>query len=266
MTIPDLLDGSFDIVKRRPREVLLLATIFVVPIQVLSAVLLRDVLGGAGFAGTGLGDTTSSVGFGESGELTGIGTTLVTLLASVASLALLTGAMTLLVHDWYAGVRRPPRAIVVATLRRAPALLVAVVLVHVLEAVGLLGLGIGAYVVMALLHLVSPIVMAENVGPFRALVRSTQLTGTCFWRSMGVPLLVALLGTIVGFGFQLIPEVATIFVADEWSWLIRSAGSTLAQLVVAPFTAGVAVLYHLDLRSRSEGYDIQRRVAAMSGS
>ena len=40
---------------------------------------------------------------------------------------------------------------------------------------------------------------------------------------------VALLSTIVGFGFQLLPEVATIFVSDDWNWLIRSAGSTLAQ-------------------------------------
>ncbi|WP_436793100.1 hypothetical protein [Actinospongicola halichondriae] len=263
MTIPDLLDGSFDILKRRPRDVLILATVFVVPIQVLSAVLLRDVIGGGGFAGTGLGDTTSTLGFGESGELTGAGTLAATLVASMSSLALLTGAMTMLVHDWYAGVRRAPSVIVLATLRRAPALLVAVVVVHVLEVVGLVGLGIGAYIVMAFLQIVSPVVVAEHVGPFRALVRSTQLTGTRFWRSMGVPLLVGLLSTIVGFGFQLIPEVATLVVADDWNWLIRSAGSTFSELVVAPFTAGVAILYHLDLRSRSEGYDIQRRVQAL---
>ncbi len=266
MTIPDLLDGSFNILKRRPREVLILATVFVVPIQLASAVLLRDVLGGGGIAGTGLGDPTSTVGIGDSGELTGVGTTMVTLLISVASLALLTGALTLLVHDWYAGDARPPSVIVTATLRRAPALLVAVVTVHVLEVIGLLGLGIGAYIVMSFLHLVSPIIAAEGVGPFRALARSTQLTGTRFWRSMGIPALVGLISTIVGFGFQLIPEVATLFVSDDWNWLIRSAGSTLAQLVVAPFTAGVAVLYHLDLRSRAEGYDIACRVRALSES
>ncbi len=260
MTIPDLLDGSFNILKRRPREVLILATAFVVPIQVISAVLLRDVLGAGGFAGTGIGDPTSSVGFEDSGQLTGVGPTLVTLLISVASLALLAGALTLLVQDWYADHRRPPMAIVVATLRRAPALLVAVVIVHVLEVIGLLGLGIGAYIVMALLHLVSPIIVAESVGPFRALARSTQLTGSRFWRSMGVPALVGLISTIVGFGFQLVPEIVTVFVSDDWNWLVRSAGATLAQLVVAPFAAGVAVLYHLDLRSRSEGYDIARRV------
>lgn len=266
MTIPDLLDGSFTILKRRPREVLLLATVFVIPIQLVSAVLLRDVLGADGLAGTGLGDPTSSVGFGESGELTGVGTTLVTLLIGVVSLALLTGALTFLVADWYEGRRRTPAAIVAATLRRGPALVVAVIVVHVLEAIGLLGVGIGAYIVMGFLHLVSPIVVAEDVGPFRAIVRSTQLTGSRFWRSMGVPALVGLVGTIVGFGFQLVPEVATLFVSDDWNWLIRSAGASLAQLVVAPFTAGVAVLYHLDLRCRSEAYDIGVRVRDQESS
>lgn len=265
MTIPDLLDGSFNILKRRPREVLILATAFVVPIQVVSAVLLRDVLGAGGFAGSGIGDPTSSVGFGDSGQLTGVGPTLVTLLIGVASLALLAGALTLLVQDWYDGTRRPPSEIIVATLRRAPALLVAVVLVHVLEIVGLLGLGIGAYIVMAFLHLVSPIVMADGLGPFGAMRRSLQLTGSRFWRSMGVPALVGLISTIVGFGFQLVPEIVTLFVSEDWNWLVRSAGATLAQLVVAPFAAGVAVLYHLDLRSRSEGYDIARRVRELDG-
>lgn len=254
MTIPDLLDGSFNILKRRPRDVLLLAAAFVVPIQLLSAVLLRDVLGASGFAG--LGESTSTLGFTDSGELTGVGTTLVTVLISVVSLALLAGALTLLVADWYEGRNRPPSAIIVATLKRSPALIVAVIVVHLLELLGLLGLGIGAYIVMGFLHVVSPVVMAESLGPFRAIGRSVRLTGTRFWRSMGLPGLVALIGTLVGFGFQLIPELVTLVVSDDWNWLIRSAGSMLAQLVVAPFTAGVAVLYHLDLRTRVEGHDI----------
>lgn len=258
MTIPDLLDGSFNILKRRPRDVLLLATAFIVPIQLVSAVLLRDVLGASGFGG--LGDTTSSVGVDEGGDLTGVGATIVSALISVASLALLAGAIALLVADWYAGRDRSPSQLIVATLRRAPALLVAVVVVHVLELVGLLGLGIGAYIVMGFLHLVSPIVTAEGLGPFRAIARSTRLTGTRFWRSMGVPALVGLVSTIVGFGFQIVPEIATVFVPDDWNWLVRSAGSMLAQLVVAPFTAGVAVLYHLDLRTRVEGHDIAMTV------
>ncbi len=263
MTIPDLLDGSFAILKRRPREVLLLSAAFVVPIQLVSAILLRDVLGADGFAGIGFGDPTSAVGFGDSGEITGVGATALTLLIGVASLALLAGALARLVADWYDGVRTPIATLIVATLKRSPALLVGVVIVHLLEVVGLIGILAGAYIAMGLLQLVSPIIAAEGVGPFRAVRRSIQLTGTKFWRSMGVPALVGLVGLIVGFGFQLIPELLILVVSDDWNWLVRSVGATLSQLVVAPFTAGVAVLYHLDLRIRSEGYDLARRVAAL---
>lgn len=260
MTIPDLLDGSFAILKRRPRDVLTLSAAFVVPIQLLSAILLRDVLGAGGFMGTGVGDPTTTVGFEDSGEVTGLGATMTSALIALASLALLTGALAAMVADWYDGVRRPPWTLIKVTMRRAPALIVGVVVVHVLEFVGLVGVVIGAYILMGMLQLVSPIIVAESVGPFRAVRRSMQLTGSKFWRSMGVPALVGLIGAIVGFGFQLIPELVTIVVSDDWNWLIRSSGATLAQLVAAPFTAGVAVLYHLDLRARSEGYDISRRV------
>lgn len=260
MTIPDLLDGSFAVLKRRPREVLTLSAAFVVPIQLVSAVLLRDVLGAGGFLGTGIGDPTTTVGVEDSGEITGLGATVTSAMIALVSLALLTGALAGMVADWYDGVRRPPLAMIRSTLRRAPALIVGVVVVHLLEFVGLIGVFIGSYVLMGLLHLVSPIIVAESVGPFRAIRRSMQLTGSKFWRSMGLPLLVGLIGAIVGFGFQLIPELVTLVVSDDWNWLIRTSGATLAQLVAAPFTAGVAVLYHLDLRTRSEGYDISRRV------
>lgn len=262
MTIADLLDGSFAILKRRPREVLLLAAAFVIPVQLLASILLRDVLAAGGFAGTGLGETTSSVGFEEqSGELTGLGPSMVSLLISVCSLALLAGALTRLVADWYDGIQPSPGAVIVATLRRAPALLVGVVVVHVLELLGLLALGIGAYVAMCFLHVVSPVIVAEDVGPFTAIARSFRLTTAKAWRSLYVPFLVGLVGALVGLGFQLIPELVTLFVSEDWYWLVRSSGSMLAQLVVAPFTAGVAVLYHLDLRIRTEGYDIHRRIA-----
>lgn len=259
MTIADLLDGAFVILKRRPRDVFLLAAAFVIPVQLLGSLLLRDTLSAGGFAGTGLGDA-SSVGVEESGEVTGLGPSIVSAGVGFISLALLAGALALLVADWYAGVRRTPGQVIVATMRRAPALVVGVVVVHVLELVGLIGLGIGAYVAMGLLHVVAPAITAERIGPFRAVARSYRLTSARFWRSMAVPFLVGVVGAMVGLGLTLAPEILVPLVPDDWNWLVRSAGSMAAQLVTAPFTAGVAVLYHLDLRIRTEGYDIAERV------
>lgn len=265
MTIADLLDGSFVILKRRARDVLLIAAAFVIPVQLLASVLLRDTLSAGGFAGTGLGET-SSVGVEESGDVTGIGASIVSIGVGAVSLALLAGALALLVADWYEGTRRPPSRIVLATVRRLPALVVGVTVVHLLEAVGLVALGVGAYVAMGLLHVVAPAITAEGIGPFRAIGRSVNLTRARFWRSMAVPFLVGVVGSMVGLGFAIVPEVFVPLVPDDWTWLLRATASMLSQLVTAPFTAGVAVLYHLDLRIRTEGLDLARRVEARQGA
>lgn len=262
MTIPDLLDGAFAIVKRRPRDVFVLAVAFVVPVEVLSAILLRDVVDADVFGG--LSDPGSTAGT-EEDPFAGLGATMVTIGFGAVSLALLAGALAYMVQTWYEGEDVPAGALLLHTLKRSPALLVGVVVVHVLELIGLLGLIIGAYFVMVFLHVVSPAIAVEGIGPFRAIARSMRLTSSRFGASVSVPALVGLIGALVGFGFQLLPELATLVVPDDWTWLVRATGQTLAQLVVVPFTAGVAVLYHLDLRIRSEGFDIERRARAVLG-
>ena len=252
MTIPDLLDGGFAILKLRPRDVLTLAVVFIVPINVVSALLLRDVLDQGAF------DTTA-----DPGAFSAVGAGFVSFAIDAASLALLAGALAHLVGRWYAGEHVSAGASILVALRRSPALLVAVVLVHLLEAVGVIALVVGAYAAMALLHVVAPVVVAEGVGPFRAIGRSMRLTAARFGASLAVPGLVALIGAVIGFGFGLIPEAVTGVVPDDWDWLVRAVGQTLAALVVTPFTAGVAVLYHLDLRMRVEGHDIEQRIRAV---
>ena len=262
MTIPDVLDGAFAILKLRPQDVLTLAALFVIPIEVVSAVLLRDVLDTGGFSAITDPTTTAT---DDGGAFAGLDATLVSLAISAASLALLAGALAHLVARWYDGEDVTPTRAAMVALRRSPALLVALVLVHLLELVGLVGLIVGGYVVMAMLHVVSPVIVAEHVGPVRAIGRSMRLTSGRFGASLAVPGLVGLIGALVGFGFQLIPELVAAVVPEDWDWLVRAAGQILAQLIVAPFTAGVAVLYHLDLRMRTEGLDIERRAGALFG-
>jgi hypothetical protein len=258
MTTADLLDGAFAILKRRPRDVLAIAAALVIPIEVLSAVLLRDVLDAGAL--TGVGDPTSVL-TAEGGDAVG-GAALVTVAISTVSLALLAGALGVLVDGWYRGRHVGPRDAVLAALRRSPALLVGVVVVKLLEGVGLLALGVGAYLAMALCHLVSPAVAVEGLGPFAAVRRSVQLTRRRILPALAVPGLVGLVGLVVAFGFQAVPEVLTAVVPDDWDWLVRSAGQLASQLVVVPFTAGVAVLFHLDLRIRTEALDIDLRARA----
>lgn len=259
MTTPDLLDGAFAIIKRRPRDVLTIAAVLLIPIEVLSAVLLRDVLDADGLSG--LSDPTTA--FGESGEVVGAGAALTSFAVGTVSLALLAGALGVLVDGWYRGRDVSAWEAVGVALRRSWALVLGTVLVHVLEGIGLLAFGIGAYVVMALCHVVSPAITVESLGPLAAIRRSVQLTRRRLGPALTVPGLVGLVGLLVGFGFQSIPELATAVVPDDWDWLVRAAGQIASQLVVVPFTAGVAVLFHLDLRIRLEAHDIELRSRAL---
>jgi hypothetical protein len=260
MTVPDLLDGAFAILKRRPREVLTIAAALVIPVEVLSAVLLRDVLDAGAL--TGLGDPTTAFS-AEDGEVVGGGAALTSLAIGTVSLVLLAGALGVLVDGWYRGRNVGAGEALAATLRRSPALIIGTVFVHLLEGIGLLAFGIGAYVAMALCHVASPAVTVESLGPFASIRRSVQLTRRRLGPALMVPGLVGLVGLLVGFGFQAVPELVTAVVPDDWDWLARSAGQMLSQLVVVPFTAGVAVLFHLDLRIRSEAHDISLRSRAL---
>jgi hypothetical protein len=259
MTVPDLLDGAFAILERRPRDVLAIAAVLIIPVEVLSAVLLRDVLGEEGL--TGLADPSTA--FGSEGEVVGAGAALTSVAIGTVSLALLAGALGVLVDGWYRGRDVGPWEAVGVALRRSWALVLGTVLVHVLEGVGLLAFGIGAYLAMALCHVVSPAVTVESLGPLAAIRRSVQLTRRRIGLALTVPGLVGVVGLLVGFGFQSVPELATAVVPDDWDWLVRSAGQIAAQLVVVPFTAGVAVLFHLDLRIRLEAHDIELRADAV---
>ena len=63
-----------------------------------------------------------------------------------------------------------------------------------------LALGIGAYLVMALCHVVSPIITVERLGPLAAIRRSVQLTRRRLLPALLVPALVGVVGLLVGFG------------------------------------------------------------------
>jgi len=260
LTIPDLLDGAFAIVKRRARDVLLLAAALVIPVEVLSSLLLRDVLDAGALAGAD--DPTTVLGT-DGGALVGGGAALATVAVGAVSLVLLAGALGVLVDGWYRGRHVGAGEALAAALRRSPALLVGTVVVHLLEGIGLLALGVGAYLAMALCHVTAPATTVEGLGPLRAVRRSVQLTRRRVLPALLVPGLVGAVGLGVGLAFQAVPEVAAAVVPDDWDWLLRSAGSLAAQLVVVPFTAGVAVLFHLDLRVRTEALDIELRARAL---
>lgn len=259
LTVADILDGAFEAITSRPRELLTLVAAVVLPAQVLSALVLREVFADDSLAA----DAESGFAVAWAGSpsqwfaMTALG---------LVSLTLVCAAMGPWLLDWIDGVRRPTSTYLLGALRKSPVLVAATVLVHLAEAIGAIALVIGAYPVMCLFHLVTPIIAVEGGGPLRALRRSASLTWSRFSTSLALPGMVALIGGIVGLLLGFLGEFVSGLLSEDLRWVVFGVTQLGGQLLTVPFTAGVAILTYFDLRSRREAFDLDRRAHTEFGS
>lgn len=261
MTVADVMDGAFEIIKRRPAEIAVIAAVAILPLQVVLTIVFRDYFSSDVFSlSVDTGDVDSSEPTVSVAEI------LMVQIATAVSLAWTCGAISVLVADWYRGIRRS----VTRTLRiaavRVPSLLVGVGLVKIAELVGMVGIVVGAVVVMAGLHVVSPVIALETRNPFTALARSFRLTFAQPGRSLVLPLVTALVGTVVSAVVGLLTGFFAELMPIEYAWIVVGSGQLISNMIVLPFTAGVAALYYIDLRVRREGLDIEEKARVVFGA
>jgi hypothetical protein len=296
----EVLDGAVGVLRRYPRpalglaalvalvsticNVLLLVTAFEPFLTVDTAALdrgdtaaLEDAIGGA-FAGASL-----------------------TLLLSLVSGAVMTGAMTAVVgkavlgesmtfgQAWtqvrsrlvlLIGLALLVLVIVAGTFAGATAAGVAVIAVFggagALVGVPLIVVGaLAAVWLYVRLSLAPCALVLERTGIATSLRRSVVLVRRDWWRVFGVLLLTVVIGTFVsqvvqvpfaalGAGsFGAIFDPATDVLGTR-SLVMSAIGGGLAATLIAPFTAGVRALLYVDRRMRAEGLDVSLSAAAAS--
>jgi hypothetical protein len=106
-----------------------------------------------------------------------------------------------------------------------------------------------------------PALLAEGVGPIRALGRSWTLTRRSWWRAFGILLLVGLLQAAISLalGLLVLPiEIALPFLSGFLGGAIAAAISTGVSAVVAPVISLCLVLLYFDLRIRRESFDLDQ--------
>lgn len=163
-------------------------------------------------------------------------------------------------------------AVVVAAIVAAGAIAGAgaAVLIGLLLAVGLIAaLGFG----YAALVFAPAVIVLEHQPVFGAIQRSYALVRNSFWRVLGIMALTGLitsvissavafpfdvLGIIFNHGTQAAAGMAQLSVFTQ-------VGATIGQIIVLPFSAGVAVLLYTDRRIRAEAFDPVLRTGAMRG-
>jgi hypothetical protein len=253
MTVADVLDGGFGIVKGRPRKILGITAAFIVPIQLLAAFSQRNATG-VGVGGVFSADPATSDASGDVGPLVGV---LVAALLSAVALTCVTAAVAHLVGQWTMGRDAPAGEILGIVGRRLGGLVVGLVISVVIVGLGFLACYLGALFIAPLVAVLTPALIVEGIGPFAAFARSARLAQTRYWGVLGISLLIGIVSYLLNTALSALPQALAAFIGLDVAWPLLALGGIAANLVVVPFAAAAVVLLYLDLRVRSEGLDIE---------
>jgi hypothetical protein len=256
MTVADILDGGFAVLKARPQRILGMTALFVVPAQLLIAFLQRDALASDSVVDIWTADPTVLEEQANTTTAEVVATFLQLLLPALALVAI-AAALAHLVSGWSVG-RDPPAGEMLRLVgRRSWALLASFVLVKLAEGIGILGCYVGVLFVMPLFVSVAPVIGVEGGGPVAAIKRSWQLTGRRYWPVLGIALLMGAVSFILGLGLSFLPQALAAWIGLEAGWPLLALGQIVQHMLILPFVAAATVLLYLDLRVRTEGLDIE---------
>jgi hypothetical protein len=263
MSVSDILDGAFKLLRANARSILLVVATFMVPIELVVGFLQRNTLGGRGIFASLRDPSSASSNASPS-------TTWIVLAVTVGVywfvVPLVCGGVSRVVMASYLGSELGAKDAVLAALRRAPALLAATVVVHLAELISAIACLVPVFFVVPLFVMVAPAIAIEELGPVAGIRRSIRLARRRYWPTMGTALLAGViayfLGQILGIG----PNVIALLVGLHWGWILVSASSILVAFVTIPLVTIVATLLYLDARIRLEGFDLELVAAELDRS
>jgi hypothetical protein len=301
MTLGDILDGAFKLLKANWKACVLITALFVVPVDIASAWLSRSALP------FGIRDMITDPSVVEATQPNPFGNSTASLIGSIlsalASMAItpfVAGAISKVVGASYMGEQIGAGPALAATARRALSLIWAFLLTHLATVLpgaaylislvvvmrrgfdaaspdpallwllfGSLGLLlIGSFIqfwFLAPFAAVAPAIVVEDLGPIAGIKRSWRLMVPRYWPVLGISLLAGLiaglLGSILGGVFT-----APVFAFGSKNlWPLLALGDILPALITTPFVAIVATLLYFDARIRREGFDLQLTAAGLAG-
>lgn len=261
MTVSDVLDGSFSILKAAPATIIAFTAVFAVPVQVLGAWLQRDLLGGDSLLDLFEESDTSLVGVDDSG-FGDVWAQMVLFFGPALALVFVAAGLVRLVGAWQVGSDLSLGELLRGSVPMAWPLLASWALVHLAEAGGMLLFGFPALAVMTWFLVTAPVIGAERLGPIDAMRRSYRLVSRRFWPVLGLALLSGLVSTFFGYALSFVPTLLSLLLGtDGLGWLLSAAAGVLSALITMPVVAGATVLIYLDLRVRTEGLDLELEAA-----
>lgn len=256
MAVGELLDASIGLLKARPKVVLGITAVFVLPTQLLAAFASRDLIGSTSFT-----DVISdpSLGGGSTAGQSGTTTLLIFVTSMLPSIMLpfVAGALGRLVAAWRVGGDMTAGAALRAAGRKWWVLLIAWLLTHVAEGFAALAFFLPVFLLMALWQVAAPAIVVEDLGPIEGLRRAGRLAGTRYWSVVLAVVAAFFVVLALESTLPLLPQALAEFLGPGTGWIVLAIGNSLTSLLTTAFLAGFAVTLYLDLRVRSEGLDLQ---------
>jgi hypothetical protein len=296
LSLSDIFNGAVAYIRANPKATLGFTTIVVVATQLLALVLTVGPLAATGqltqtltgedvSTGALLGSTLSSLAGAAATWLTAI--LLSGLLTVVVGRAVFGAGIT--IGEAWQRLKGRLWALIGFTIIEGlgVAILVAIVvglifwigIASSVTAAIIVGLPLGLLLIAALIYVwvilsfAPPLIVLERIGIFAAIERSFRLVKNDFWRVFGIRLLATIAVQFIAgavtipfsLGGQLLLMAAESTAMMMLSFLLLSVGGVIAQIITAPFLAGVVVLLYTDRRIRAEAFDLVLRTGAAYG-
>ncbi len=163
------------------------------------------------------------------------------------------------VGGWLLGTDVTAAAALRFTAKRWWVIAVAFVLIHIVEAIGFMLMIFPGVAAIVLFSLTSPVMALEELGPVKAMQRSSRLVRRSFSKVLGLMVLLALVSIGISLTLGTLPSIGAFVLGPERAWPLISVARAVTSIVLVPFTTAAMTLVYLDLRFRTEGLDLQLR-------
>ncbi|QEN16559.1 hypothetical protein ACRDU6_01215 [Mycolicibacterium sp. ELW1] len=292
LSLSDIFNGAVGYIRANPKATLGLTTVVVVITQALALILQLGPLLSMGKVGAQTGEELSTpalVGSAASSVTSGLTTALAGILLS-GMLTVVVGRAVfgtkITVGEAWQRLRGRLWALIgFSALEVLAVLLLVGVVAAVIAGVAVAGNGTAAVIIgiplvlgliAALVYLYTALsfapaaVVLERKPIVASIRRSFGLVSNHFWRIFGIRLLASVVAGVIAGAVAVPFSIAgQVFLlgADSSGPIIlattlTAVGGAIAQIIVAPFTAGVTVLLYTDTRIRAEAFDLVLQTGA----
>lgn len=268
LSVGELLDGAFAVLRRQPRTTLGWAAAILVGAELVSLAI-RFATGDVGAVGQ-----FGTLALPSSGLIVG---QLLAAAVQATAVMVLTGVIAVVVADAALGRSTSFGQVWGRVRPRSLPLLGASVVAGVLPYLGLVAFVLPGLFLWGALALTTPALVLERCDVTTALRRSWQLAVPAWWRVWGTRAIASLIAGIISLVLS-VPAIAvestrlslgsphpTAAPIGPGALTVTVLFSLVANVLTQPFVAAVTALLYVDRRMRAEGLDLALAAAAREG-